>query len=83
MSYGVPVVTTTIGAEGLGLENGANAFITDSVEAFAEKVLQLYRDADTWSRISKNSFEWAKVNFSPEVAKAKLLKMFHELGILT
>jgi len=83
MSYGVPVVTTTIGAEGLGLENGANAFISDSVEAFAEKVLQLYRDADTWSRISKNSFEWAKVNFSPEVAKAKLLKMFHELGILT
>jgi GT2 family glycosyltransferase len=83
MSYGVPVVTTTIGAEGLGLENGANAFISDSVEAFAEKVLQLYRDAETWSRISKNSFEWAKVNFSPEVAKVKLSKMFHELGILS
>jgi glycosyltransferase involved in cell wall biosynthesis len=82
MSYGLPVVTTTIGAEGLGLESGTHAFIADSVEAFAERILQLYRDADTWSRISKNSFEWAKVNFSPEVAKVKLSKMFQELGIL-
>jgi O-antigen biosynthesis protein len=82
MSYGLPVVTTAIGAEGLGLENDANALIADSAEEFAERVIRLYRDEETWRRISRNSFEWVKGNFTPEVAKTKLSKMFHELGIL-
>ncbi|MEW6419174.1 MAG: glycosyltransferase family 4 protein [Nitrospirota bacterium] len=82
MSYGLPTVTTTIGAEGLGLENDNNAFIADSPEEFARRVIELYKDGETWNKISKNSFMWMKNNFTPEVAKEKLPKMFQELGIL-
>ncbi len=82
MSYGLPTVTTTIGAEGLGLENDNNAFIADSPEEFAKRVIELYKDGETWNKISKNSFMWMKSNFTPEIAKKKLSKMFQELGIL-
>ena len=82
MSYGLPSVTTTIGAEGLGLEDGNNAFIADSPEEFARRVIELYKDGDTWNKISKNSSAWMKSNFTPEIAKKKLSQMFHELGIL-
>jgi len=82
MSYGLPTVTTTIGAEGLGLENGNNAFIADSPEEFARRIIELYKNGETWNKISKNSFTWMRNNFTPEVAKEKLSKMFHELGIL-
>ena len=38
---GVPVVSTTIGAEGLPLENGRDCFIADSPEAFVDAIKQL------------------------------------------
>lgn len=40
-NYGIPVVSTSIGAEGLPLIDGKNAFIADEASVFVEKVLQL------------------------------------------
>lgn len=37
----VPVVSTVIGAEGLPLENGMHAFITDDVEQFVDDIIKL------------------------------------------
>ncbi len=41
---GVPVVTTPIGNEGIGLRDGMDGFIGDSPEALAERILSLYHD---------------------------------------
>ena len=38
---GVPVVTTTIGVEGIPLVNGENCFIADTPEAFTQGILDL------------------------------------------
>ena len=51
MSAGVPIVTTSIGAEGIGLEAGISAFIEDSDEGFAEAVIRLNSNRELWSRI--------------------------------
>jgi hypothetical protein len=51
MSAGVPIVTTSMGAEGIGLEAGSSAFIEDSDEGFADAVISLNSNRELWSRI--------------------------------
>lgn len=56
LEYGLPVVTTPVGAEGLGMRDGENAAIAPpEPEAFAAAIVSLYGDAERWQRISKAS----------------------------
>jgi len=52
MAHGVPVVSTTIGAEGMDLEPGLEVLLGDEPDAFCRHVVDLYEDADLWSRLS-------------------------------
>jgi GT2 family glycosyltransferase len=80
MSFGIPVVTTGIGSEGIGLADGETALIAENAEEFAEKIVKLYSDKEMWEKISKNSREHLKNNFSAEVAKKKFQAILDELG---
>jgi O-antigen biosynthesis protein len=53
MSYGLPVVSTTCGAEGMDLIDGEEVLIADDPVAFAQACLRLYRDRDLWERMSQ------------------------------
>jgi glycosyltransferase involved in cell wall biosynthesis len=53
MSYGLPVVSTTCGAEGMDLIDGEEVLIADDPAEFAQACLRLYRDRDLWERISQ------------------------------
>ena len=75
MSYGLPVVTTVIGAEGNELQDGATAFITDDPKEFANKIYALCSDEKVWNNISKKSVEHVRDNYSIESAK----KIFNEI----
>jgi len=44
LAAGLPVVTTSVGAEGMDLEDGKTALIADSPEAFAKAVVRLCTD---------------------------------------
>jgi glycosyltransferase involved in cell wall biosynthesis len=55
MSYGVPVVATTIAAEGMFLQHGRDVLIADDPAAFAEAVVRLHRDPDLWTRFSADA----------------------------
>ncbi|NCD09506.1 MAG: glycosyltransferase [Negativicutes bacterium] len=52
LSSGLPVVTTSIGAEGFPLEDGENCFIADDPEEFALKCLHLHDDTVCWNNFS-------------------------------
>jgi glycosyltransferase involved in cell wall biosynthesis len=82
MSYGLPVVTTTIGAEGMGLVDGENAMVADGAAAFAQAVIQLYRDADLWRRLATRSRAHVEASFS-EQAVLPLLGAIFPLGSAT
>jgi glycosyltransferase involved in cell wall biosynthesis len=60
LGMGLPVVTTTIGAEGLLLENGVNAMIEDDYSTFASAVVRLLSDEQLNSTLSFAAFEYAK-----------------------
>jgi GT2 family glycosyltransferase len=52
LEYGLPVVTTSVGAEGFDFIDGRDVLIADDAAAFASAVKRLYADSLLWSRIS-------------------------------
>lgn len=80
MSLGLPFVTTSIGAEGMELEDGENCLIADNPEEFANKVVRLYLDGRLWQGIRENAIKYVKNNFSNEALEEKLLGAFSQLS---
>jgi len=52
MAMGLPVVSTSIGAEGLDIHPGEDIWIADDPRAFADGVLRLLSDRALWDRLS-------------------------------
>jgi O-antigen biosynthesis protein len=52
LSYGIPIVSTSIGVEGSGLEKDIHALVADTAEKFAESILRLYNDEAMWENLS-------------------------------
>ncbi|MFN2530019.1 MAG: glycosyltransferase [Pyrinomonadaceae bacterium] len=69
LSYGLPVVTTTLGAEGMGLTNRKEAMIADAAEDFARALVEAYEDAELWRLLSDNGYAHIGKNFGPEVVE--------------
>ncbi len=55
MSFGLPVVTTTIGAEGIAISNGVSGFIADTPEEFADAVQRIYTDEALWASVREEA----------------------------
>ncbi|MHC4778653.1 MAG: glycosyltransferase, partial [Planctomycetota bacterium] len=79
MGFGLPVVTTAIGAEGIGLVDGENALIADDPEDFARKVVRVYNDENEWRKISVNSMRNVEEKFSPSIVGKKLFEVLESL----
>lgn len=79
MSYGVPVVLTSVAAEGIPCRDHRDVLIADEPIAFAEAIAALYRDESLWNRISENGIELVREHFSAEVARAGMVQVLKEL----
>ena len=75
MRYGLPIVTTSIGAEGI---IGAEDFLTiaDESKTFAEKTASLYRDNKDLETKSNDSFRYLLEHFSPDNAREVICAEF-------
>jgi glycosyltransferase involved in cell wall biosynthesis len=60
----LPVVSTSVGAEGLPLEDGKQILIADTPESFAGACVQLLADAERRRQISANAWEFVAGRFS-------------------
>jgi glycosyltransferase involved in cell wall biosynthesis len=67
LAYAIPLVTTTVGAEGMSLRDGEEALITDTTDGFAAAVVRLYRDEELWRRLASNAHPHVERHFSPRV----------------
>lgn len=79
MSYGLPTVTTTIGAEGMGLKNGYDVLIADQPEILAQTIISLYENAALWNSIAKNCRQTIQ-QYSPDSVQKKLQNLFASLS---
>lgn len=50
LQYGVPVVSTSVGAEGLGLHDSRAVVVADDPRDFAASLLRLYESPEAWTR---------------------------------
>ena len=78
LSLGLPVVTTPIGAEGMGLEDGVHALVADDAEAFADAVARLYTDRDLWHALSENGRRLVRERWSPDAVRRRLERLLEE-----
>ena len=51
LATGLPVVLTSVAAEGMGLVDGEHVLVADTAEAFAAAVQRLCTDAELWRRL--------------------------------
>jgi len=65
--YQIPLITTTIGAEGLSTEEGA-FLVEDDTQKMAQLVIDLYEDNDKLKTISDNGVKFIQKNFMVEKA---------------
>lgn len=72
MSHGVPVVTTSVGAEGLQGHRHEPLAVADTPQAFASRLVQLSTDAAEWSRLSTLGREFVYSRFSQAHLSAQL-----------
>jgi GT2 family glycosyltransferase/glycosyltransferase involved in cell wall biosynthesis len=68
VAHGVPVVTTSIGIEGIPLQPERDVLVGDSCEELASRVVQLLRDDALWRRMSVAAKESVRPHFSRERA---------------
>ncbi len=74
VAHGVPIVTTSIGAEGIpGAEKVA--IISDNPMEFSESLINLYTDSDLWSSIRKRMVEYSKKRLSFENGKRVFIEI--------
>ncbi len=86
MAYGLPVVSTPCGAEGMDLIDGHDVLIGESAEAFAQACLRLHDDAVLWQRLSEAGQALVREKHSPAAGRRTLEQaietaLAHRLGI--
>jgi O-antigen biosynthesis protein len=79
LAFGIPVVTTTIGAEGMDLVDGETALIRDDPREFSEAVIAVYQDEELWARLSQHGRRIVRERWTPEVMKMRLEELLERL----
>jgi GT2 family glycosyltransferase/glycosyltransferase involved in cell wall biosynthesis len=75
MAWGIPVVTTTIGAEGMRLQDGVDALIADAPEDFARRIIQLHENPELWESIAQNARKRVEREWSPDAVDRDLTQI--------
>ena len=75
MSYGVPVIATTIAAEGMNLVHGADILVADTPTDFANAIVQAYDDEQLWTTLS----DCGKANIEQHFSFATAENQLHQI----
>jgi glycosyltransferase involved in cell wall biosynthesis len=62
--WGVPLVSTSIGAEGICYEDGRNLVIADGAEEFAESVIRLLKEPEWAKRVGQNGRQTVETHYN-------------------
>jgi GT2 family glycosyltransferase/SAM-dependent methyltransferase len=79
LASGLPVVTSSVGAEGLSGVSGEHFLVADDDTSFAAAIADVYRDNVLWKRLATNGRALAAQRFSPDVVRSALAAMLERL----
>jgi GT2 family glycosyltransferase len=81
LSRGVPVVSTSIGAEGMHTLESPAMLVADTAPAFADAVLRLMDDPQVWRSLSAAGRLTVERDFSPAAQRRSLEALLRALGL--
>ncbi len=73
LMVGTPVVATSIGAEGLGVEPGTHLLVADEPHAIATALERVLKQDALWRRLSKRGSALVAADHTPEAVRERLL----------
>lgn len=78
MAMGLPIVSTSIGAEGLEVTSGEHILIADDSEEFADAVVRILTDRELGLRLGENARRRVCEKYSWETVGNKLLATYDD-----
>ncbi len=79
MGLGRPVVSTTIGCEGLDIVDGKHLLIADSPEQFALQTVRLLKDRELYDRMATDARQLVAARYDWDVIADELMDLYQEL----
>jgi glycosyltransferase involved in cell wall biosynthesis len=77
---GMPVVTTTVGLEGIQAEPGLDVLVADDPYEFAQATIRILKDQEMQVRLSKNGRQLARDKYDWQVVLSKLEKVYESFA---
>jgi polysaccharide biosynthesis protein PslH len=75
---GIPMVTTTIGLEGIDAAPGVDVLVEDSPQGFAKAVVALLRDKNLQQRLAENGRRLIEKKYDYRVVLGALERVYHK-----
>jgi GT2 family glycosyltransferase/Flp pilus assembly protein TadD len=76
LSHGLPVITTPVGSEGMGIINGDHAIVVESVDEWIDHIKRLYHNEALWNRLSKNGQDLISSQYGSDKIRERARHMF-------
>jgi len=76
----IPVVSTTIGCEGIEVRPGENILVADTPLDFAQAVVRVIQDGDLAQRLAENGRQWVKEKYDWRMVYRKLDEVYANLA---
>ena len=80
MAAGLPVISTSIGAEGMSTVDNENILIADTPEEFCDQINKLYFDSKLWNKISQKGLDLANENWGVEKGYENLANVLSSIS---
>jgi polysaccharide biosynthesis protein PslH len=71
LAQGVPVVTTSVGAEGLLVQNDQDLIVRDDPLTFAKAAIALAKDAVRWRALGESGQQTVMTHYSPDQVRIR------------
>jgi glycosyltransferase involved in cell wall biosynthesis len=80
MAQGVPVVSTSVGCEGLQVNDGEELLVRDGESEFAAAAIRLARDHDLWHKMSSAGLSSVMQHYSPADVRRRRNEIYAALA---
>ena len=72
LSYGLPCVTTSVGAEGYRFSDADQVAVTDDPQEFAEKIISLCKNEKLWKTSHLAALNYIETQMSLETVRNQI-----------
>lgn len=79
LALGCPVISTTLGAEGIEVTDGKNILLADTAAAMADACVRLAEDGALRARLSRKGWDMVNVNYSVKAITARMAACVHAI----